>query len=89
MKKVTAFVGCGSRKHTYEAVRRFAERLQAQGDVEVEIVRLSEFRLETCRGCHMHIHLKDIETLRGDVSRLAQWVRLVREVAQEAGCAIM
>jgi multimeric flavodoxin WrbA len=65
-KKVTAFVGCGSRKHTYEAVRRFADHLQVRGDVEVEIVRLGEHRIETCRGCKVcfqrgeeHCPLKD------------------------------
>ncbi len=65
-KKVTAFVGCGSRKHTYEAVRRFADQLQARGDVDVELVRLGDYRIETCRGCKVcfqkgeeHCPLKD------------------------------
>ncbi len=31
------------------------------------------------KGCYMHIHLKDIETLEGDTSRLARWVKIVRE----------
>ena len=35
-----------------------------------------------CRGCHPHIHLKDIETVEGDVTRLSRWVKLVREIAQ-------
>src|SRR5512138_1132244 len=51
MKRVTAFVGTATKKATYHAVRQFLDNLQARGDVEVEIVRLSEYRLETCRGC--------------------------------------
>jgi NAD(P)H-dependent FMN reductase len=66
MKKVTAFVGCATKKATYHAVRQFLDNLQAHGDVEVEIVRLSDYRLEPCRGCKQcftrgeeHCPLKD------------------------------
>jgi multimeric flavodoxin WrbA len=51
MKRVTAFVGSARKKHTHNAVRQFIGNLQSLGDVECEIVRLSEHRLETCRGC--------------------------------------
>lgn len=51
MKKVTAFVGSASKKHTLGAVRQFQEYLEASGDVECEIVILSDCRLGTCRGC--------------------------------------
>jgi multimeric flavodoxin WrbA len=51
MKKVTAFVGSARKKHTYSAAAQFLGNLQSMGDVEVEIVRLSEYRIETCRGC--------------------------------------
>ena len=51
VKKVTAFVACGSKKHTYGAARQFLDRLEALGDVETEIVRLSDYRVEYCRGC--------------------------------------
>ncbi len=53
MKKVTAFVGSARKKHTYDAARRLLDRLQALGDVECEIVALSDYRLETCRGCKL------------------------------------
>jgi len=53
MKKVTAFVGSARKKHTYNAVQQFMGNLQSLGDVECEIVRLSEHRLETCRGCRL------------------------------------
>ncbi|HEY6010600.1 MAG TPA: flavodoxin family protein [Nitrospirota bacterium] len=51
MKKVTAFVGTARKQHTYYAVQRFLEDLRAQGNVESEIVSLTDYRIETCRGC--------------------------------------
>lgn len=51
MKKVTAVVGAARRKHTHEAVRGFLDQLEELGGVETEIVRLSDHRVETCRGC--------------------------------------
>ena len=53
MKKVTAFVGSARKKHTYNAVRQFLENLQFFGNVEYEIIALSDYRLETCRGCKL------------------------------------
>jgi multimeric flavodoxin WrbA len=52
-KRVTAFVGSARKKHTYSAVREFLERLEARGSVEYEIVPLSDYRIETCRGCKL------------------------------------
>ena len=51
MKRVTAFVGSARKKSTYNAVRQFLDNLQAYGDVEYEIVVLSDYQLGTCRGC--------------------------------------
>jgi multimeric flavodoxin WrbA len=53
MKRITAFVGSARKKHTYNAVRQFLDNLQSQGDVECEIVALSDYRIETCRGCKL------------------------------------
>ncbi|HEY3374171.1 MAG TPA: flavodoxin family protein [Candidatus Aquicultor sp.] len=53
MKKITAFVGSARKKHTYKAVREFLDRLEALGGVESEIVALSDYRIETCRGCRL------------------------------------
>jgi hypothetical protein len=39
--------------------------------------------LEACKGCRVHIHLKDIETVQGDPTRLARWVKIVRRIADE------
>jgi multimeric flavodoxin WrbA len=51
MKRVTAFVGSARKKHTYDAVERFLHNLQSMGDVEYEIIRLSDYQILTCRGC--------------------------------------
>lgn len=51
--KVTAFVGSARKKHTYHATERFLQNLKALGDVEGEIVVLSDHRLEICRGCKL------------------------------------
>jgi NAD(P)H-dependent FMN reductase len=66
VKRVTAFVGSARKKHTYDAVVQFLEHLQSLGDIEYEIVRLSDYRIEFCRGCKMcfargeeHCPLKD------------------------------
>ena len=53
MKKVTAFVGSVGKKNTYRAVVQFMNNLQARGDVEVEIVKLSDYKLGICRGCRL------------------------------------
>ncbi len=53
MKRVTAFLGTASKKHTYNAVRRFLDNLQLVGGVDCEIVVLSDHRLGTCRGCKL------------------------------------
>jgi hypothetical protein len=39
--------------------------------------------LEACRGCHVDITLKDVETVQGDRDRVRNWVALAREIAGE------
>ena len=53
MKKVTAFVGSAHKRHTLGAVRQVLDNLQSFGDVESEIVTLSDYRIEACRGCRL------------------------------------
>lgn len=53
MKKVIAFVGSAGKRHTYNAARQFLGSLQSFGDVEYEIVMLSDCNLETCKGCKL------------------------------------
>ena len=51
LKRVTAFVGTASKKHTLQAVRQFLKGIEARGDVESEVVVLSDHKLGACRGC--------------------------------------
>jgi hypothetical protein len=50
---------------------------------EGRIRRIIGEGLRACRGGCVHVHLKDIETVQGDPSRLARWVQIVREVGEE------
>jgi multimeric flavodoxin WrbA len=49
--KVTAFVGSARKKHTYKVTEQLMHNLQSTGDVECEIVSLSDFHIEVCKGC--------------------------------------
>ena len=40
--------------------------------------------LSLCKGGYSHMHLKDVETVEGDVTRLAKWVNLVRDITDKA-----
>jgi len=52
MKKVTALVGSPHKGGaTYTAARRFLEDLESFGDVQAEIVVLSDYDIGICRGC--------------------------------------
>ena len=53
MKRVTAFVGSAHKKNTHKAVVQFLNNLQAIGDIEYEIVTLSNYKLGICRGCRV------------------------------------
>jgi hypothetical protein len=41
--------------------------------------------LDACKGCHMDITLKDVETVEGDPERVRNWVRLTRQITEEMG----
>ena len=47
------------------------------------IRRIISDGLAACRGGYPHIHLKDVETVEGDITRLTRWVTLVREIVDE------
>ena len=51
---------------------------------EARIRRIIGDGLRACRDGFVHVHLKDIETVQGDPTRLARWTRIVRELAEEA-----
>jgi hypothetical protein len=49
------------------------------------IRRIIRHGLEVSKGCRIHIHLKDVETVQGETDRLARWVRIVRDIADDYG----
>lgn len=51
--KVTAFVGSARKKHTYHAAERFLAGLNSFGNIESEIVQLSDYSLGVCIGCKL------------------------------------
>ena len=51
--KITAFVGSARKKHTYYATETFLKELQSFGDIEYEIISLSEQYLQICQGCKL------------------------------------
>ncbi|MBI9108277.1 MAG: flavodoxin family protein [Spirochaetales bacterium] len=64
--KVTAFIGSARKKHCWQAAEKFLQNLKTMGDVEYEIIRLSDYNLQICRGCKLciekgeqHCPLKD------------------------------
>lgn len=56
MKKVTAFVGSARKKNTYKAVVQYMDNLKSLGEVETEIVVLSNCNLGICRGCQLCVN---------------------------------
>jgi multimeric flavodoxin WrbA len=53
VKKVIAIVGSAHKKNTHKAAAQFLDHLQALGDVQCEIVTLSDYNLKVCRGCRV------------------------------------
>ncbi len=51
MKKVTTFIGSAHKRNTHDVVAEFLNKLKSLGDVECEIITLSDYSLGTCRGC--------------------------------------
>jgi multimeric flavodoxin WrbA len=56
MKRITAFVGSARKKNTYKAVVQYMNNLQSQGEVEAEIVVLSNYNLGICLGCQQCVN---------------------------------
>lgn len=50
---------------------------------ESKIRRIIRQGVQACRGLHLCIHLKDIETVEDNPSRLERWVEIVRETCAE------
>jgi multimeric flavodoxin WrbA len=53
MKKVIALVASARKKGTDYVIRQFLGKLEAFGEIETEIIPLSDYRVETCQGCQV------------------------------------
>jgi multimeric flavodoxin WrbA len=51
MMKVTAFVGSARKGQTHRATGKILNKLQELGNVKTEMVVLSDYHLQICRGC--------------------------------------
>ncbi len=51
--KVTAFIGSGRKKYTYNASEKFLKNLSSFGNIEYELVMLNDYNLGTCKGCKL------------------------------------
>ena len=68
MKTVTAFIGSARKKGTTSAAtRQLLDDLESFGDVQTEIVFLSDFNVGVCRGCKScFVHGEECCPLRDD-----------------------
>ncbi|MBN1496313.1 MAG: flavodoxin family protein [Spirochaetes bacterium] len=53
MMKVIAFIGSNRKKYTYVASERFLKNLQSLGNIDCEIIVLSDYNLQICKGCRV------------------------------------
>jgi multimeric flavodoxin WrbA len=71
--KVTAFVGSTRKKHTYTNTERFLLRLQQLGDIQYEIVQLSDYDLKICKGCMLCLNKgEELCPLKDDRDKLLE-----------------
>jgi multimeric flavodoxin WrbA len=71
--KVTAFIGSARKKHTYNNTEQFLLKLQSLGDIEYEIVTLSDYDLKTCKGCMLCLNKgEELCPLKDDRDKLIE-----------------
>ncbi len=51
--KITAIIGSARKKHSYKAAATFLDKMKTFGDIDYELVALSDYNLEICRGCKL------------------------------------
>ncbi len=74
--KVTAFVGSARKRHTYNAAEMFLKNLQTFGNVEYEIVQLSDYNLQTCKGCRLCLDKgEELCPLKDDRDKLIEKIK--------------
>lgn len=74
--KVTAFIGSARKKHTYNTTERFLKKLQSFGEIEYEMIPLSDYNLKVCRGCKNCLDKgEELCTLNDDRDKLIEKMR--------------
>jgi multimeric flavodoxin WrbA len=74
--KVTAFIGSARKKHTYNTSEKFLQKLQSLGNIEYEIVMLSDYNLQICKGCHLCCHKgEELCPLKDDRDKLIEKIK--------------
>jgi len=51
--KIVAFIGSARSGHTYKATEQFLNRLHILGNIDSEMVQLSDYNLQICKGCSL------------------------------------
>lgn len=59
------------------------ERMVCSGFDEDRVRSITRDALEACRGLHVDISLKDIQTVQNEPERLRKWVQITRDVAED------
>jgi multimeric flavodoxin WrbA len=71
--KVTAFIGSARKKHSYNASEKFLQKLQSLGDIEYEMVSLSDYDLKICKGCMLCLNKgEELCPLKDDRDKLIE-----------------
>jgi hypothetical protein len=68
----------------YVLTWRPSPSLTISNDWDPERIRkYIEDGLEASRGCYVDITLKDVQTVRGEIWRLAEWVKIVKDISSK------
>lgn len=51
--KVIAFIGSARKGHTYSSAETFLKNLQVMGNIEYEMIALSDYNIQVCKGCSL------------------------------------
>ncbi len=59
------------------------ERMVCSGFSEKRVREMTEEAMEACKGLHVDISLKDIQTVQNEPARLKKWVQITRDVVEQ------
>lgn len=59
------------------------ERMVCSGFSEKRVRKMTEEAMDACRGLHVDISLKDIQTVQNEPERLKKWTQITRDVVEQ------